>query len=209
MGVALSVFISSFGLGFIILNPMVASIMPDATYIKTVKQAQSSFGLLLGGRSEILASFEAFADKPLLGHGSWAKDNSGVYNALRIQRAFDLGEDIDLTILDRVHMDDVRLIPTHSFIMGGFVWAGIAGGLFWIYMLYWLANVYVRHAHDLNFYYFIGIYEFVWGILFSPFAYSTRFSSAVFVASLIAYTVFLSRVRSCLQSSVNDKRKLE
>ena len=190
MGAMLFLPLFSLASSFILLNPLAASIMPEATYEKTVKQSQSSFGILLGGRSEILTSFEAFADKPLLGHGSWAKDHTGAYNASRFQRALDFGEDIDVNIiLNRLEKENIMLIPTHSFIMGAFVWSGVFGGLFWVYLLYWLATSYLRSAHVLNFYYFHGIIILVWDIFYSPFAYSTRFSAAVFLASLIAFFV--------------------
>ena len=37
-------------------------------------EASGKYGVLLGGRTELLASLPAVYDSPILGHGSWAKD---------------------------------------------------------------------------------------------------------------------------------------
>ena len=37
-------------------------------------EASGKYGVLLGGRTELLASLPAVYDSPILGHGSWAKN---------------------------------------------------------------------------------------------------------------------------------------
>ena len=194
MGVILSFLILiNFSLGILYTQTPIASLLSPATYEKTVRQAKSSLGLLAGGRSEFFASSQAFLDKPLLGHGSWAQDPTGFYNSLRLQRAYDFGEDIDTEIqAGNIFRQEFVLIPAHSFLMGNLVWSGVFGGLIWFYVLYALADIFIRFHSSLNFYFFNGLSALTWSIFFNPFSYTTRFSTAVFLASLFAFVAFSS-----------------
>ena len=95
-------------------------------------------GVLAGGRAEILSSPLAIRDSPILGHGSWARDPK--YVELQRQGLIELG------IPGGNAPTDPTLIPTHSYLLGSWVWAGLAGGLFWIAIallaLWVLANLY-------------------------------------------------------------------
>jgi hypothetical protein len=187
----LLLYITSLSLGFVLSQGFFESIMSSKTYEKTAKQSASSLGLLAGGRSEFLVSSKAFLEKPILGHGSWAEDRTGFYRLFRINRAYELGEELDLQTsyaqLQYQLSTDVSLIPTHSFLMGALVWGGILAGAFWVYILYWLADTYLRLHSFVNFYFFNGIILLVWNILFSPFGYSTRFSTAIFISTLLVF----------------------
>ena len=50
-----------------------AGYLGQTAQLKYVRQGSGQFGLLLGGRSEILASAIAIRKSPFIGHGSWAK----------------------------------------------------------------------------------------------------------------------------------------
>lgn len=90
---------------------------------KYQSQVGGAFGLLLGGRTEILGSSQAIADSPILGHGSWAKDPK--YGILMNERLEALGYPVFPLAAD-------GLIPTHSFLFGAWVEAGILGAVFWV-----------------------------------------------------------------------------
>ena len=80
----------------------------DAAHKYTV-QATSDLGILLGGRPELLVSLRAFADAPLLGHGSWALDTGGYVDELNL-----LSHQLGMSLTDKFPELDSTLIPTHS-----------------------------------------------------------------------------------------------
>jgi hypothetical protein len=151
---------------------------------KTEAQSAGEGGALLGGRREILASSQAILDSPILGHGSWAKDPQ--YSALLQQRSDDLG----YKRFQGGKLDD--LIPTHSYIFGSWVDGGIAGGIFWLYVLvftvYAIFNASGREPL-LPFFACIGL-MLTWDILFSPLGTPTRFVAPFFVAAIILFRRF-------------------
>ena len=151
---------------------------------KTEAQSAGEGGALLGGRREILASSQAILDSPILGHGSWAKDPQ--YSALLQQRSDDLG----YKRFQGGKLDD--LIPTHSYIFGSWVDGGIAGGIFWLYILiYTLYTTFNATGKEplLPFFAFAGM-MLTWDILFSPLGTPTRFVAPFFVAAVILFRRF-------------------
>jgi len=89
-------------------------------------QAHGEYGLIVGGRSEILVSAQAIMDSPILGHGSWAKNEeyAAMLNYLRESMGY---------VAQGKH--ESGLIPTHSHIFGAWVEAGILGAVFWLWIL--------------------------------------------------------------------------
>ncbi|MFZ2404143.1 MAG: hypothetical protein WAW41_03330, partial [Methylobacter sp.] len=93
---------------------------------KYLMQSSGDMGVLLGGRSEILASGQAIIDSPIIGHGSWAKDQK--YADILVYALSQHGYDIH-----GIYESD--LIPSHSYIMGAWVEAGLVGAIFWFFGL--------------------------------------------------------------------------
>lgn len=160
-------------------------------------QATGTYGILLGGRSEVLVSAQAFLDKPLFGHGSWAQDKGGYidkYSALIDKFGYSLleegsPEDADVS----------RLIPSHSFLMGALVWAGVIGGLFWLIVLNSTLKIFVGNLNLFPLYYYVGMTGFVWNVFFSPFGADARWNTAVFLAAFFAFSNYLkSNTRASL-----------
>ncbi|WP_454726783.1 MULTISPECIES: hypothetical protein [Cupriavidus] len=166
--------------------------LPIESAEKFQKQAMGEYGVLLGGRSETLVSIDAFLAKPFLGHGSWAKDKDG-YRQLLATRKYELGYSDN----DDLH-GDLDLIPVHSYLMGALVWAGIGGGLFWIFLIRSILHEILMNSRYLGFYFYNGAIGLIWNILFSPFGANARWDAAVFVASLYGCKKFveLSKMRS-------------
>ena len=151
---------------------------------KLAAQSSGEGGLLLGGRSEILASSQAILDSPFLGHGSWARDPT--YSAILAERRAELG----YKDLDRGKRDD--LIPTHSYIFGGWVEAGVAGGLFWLFVLGYSIVVLLRTSGCeplLPLFVFVG-FMLVWDTLFSPLGMPTRFIAPYYLAAMVVLGSF-------------------
>lgn len=184
---------------FIILNIAVTAAFSSQWILSKLKQdsaekfqvqSQGGYGVLFGGRSEVLVSLDAFIEKPLFGHGSWAKDN-GRYQTILQTRLFQLG----YSESDDLNVDD-DLIPAHSYFMGSLVWAGAAGGIFWLVMVRWILYLTINNTPNLGFYFYNGVVALIWNIFFSPFGASARWGSAVFVASLYCFTSWHNKNQS-------------
>lgn len=166
-------------------------------------QATGKYGLLLGGRSEVLISMQAFIDKPLLGHGSWVKDKHGYidqYKRIRNLLGYGLSSDDS-------EFEKTGLIPTHSYIMGALVWAGIFGGLFWLFICYSTIINFIQYKSVLPLYFYMGLLNLWWSILFSPFGAESRWAAALFISSFFAYTQRLCKNIDSTTSSVNSSLK--
>lgn len=139
-----------------------------------------AWGILLGGRSELVVSLKAISDSPIIGHGSWAKDYKYVF-----MRAYLLDEMYD----DRqVRISESDLIPSHSHVLGAWVEAGIIGGLFWLV----IAGMILYNLIQLSSirYYLVPILSVIfilscWDILFSPFGAHRRITWALYFVLLI------------------------
>lgn len=152
---------------------------------KNEMQAHVRGGLLLGGRPEIVASSRAVLDSPILGHGSWAKDykyTELIYDEM-YERGLDLGEDVD-----SIEEETEGLIPTHSHLMGAWVWAGILGGVFWAYLFWIVAKAALQLTLKPSSFAPIHIYlllSMLWDVLFSPFGTSRRIIEAVVIVIVV------------------------
>jgi hypothetical protein len=126
-------------------------------------------GVIAGGRAEILSSTQAIRDSPLLGHGSWAKDPK--YVELQRKGLIDLG------IPGGNAPTDPTLIPTHSYLLGSWVWAGLAGGLFWLAVaalaLWTVASLFRVRTALRPLVVFVASW-LLWNIAFSPYANTER-----------------------------------
>ena len=140
-------------------------------------------GVIAGGRSEILTTPRAILDSPILGHGSWAKDAR--YVELQREGLVEFG------VPNGNEPTDPNLIPTHSYLLGSWVWAGLGGGVFWAAVaalaLWLMANLYtVRSA--LSPLLVFSTTFLLWNIAFSPYGNTQRlfatFSIAVCVLGL-------------------------
>jgi hypothetical protein len=150
--------------------------LPFSDAMKYSMQAESKWGIILGGRTELLVSLEAFFDAPILGHGSWAENPYYTYIHLdRVQASGGILQDLDTAEAN------VRgfLIPTHSYLMGSIVWGGFFAGIFWLRILgmtlFGFLNERVMSS-PLLLYISIGL---IWNILFSPFGADARWLSTV------------------------------
>lgn len=121
--------------------------------------------LLFQGRSEWTVAPTVIADKPIFGHGSWAYDYDGKYAALRAENT---GQEETLLLNSS---ESIPLIPTHSVLLGSWVWAGIGGFIGFLIFF----SVFVRDMRTMllmNGPYFaivaLGTILVGWDIFFSP-----------------------------------------
>lgn len=139
---------------------------------KYMLQSSGNMGVLLGARSEILASAQAVADSPFIGHGSWAKDPK--YAEIMADDLAHFGYEV-------WGVRDSDLIPSHSYLMGAWVEAGVAGAIFWSFGLLLIYRVLLgRYRVDsiLMPVIMFEAFNFLWSIPFSPFGAEARLYAA-------------------------------
>ena len=144
---------------------------------KNQNQTMAGWGLLIGGRPEILVSSQAVIDSPILGHGSWARDPKYIEMLAQIEaengmQATDEEEKFG------------GIIPAHSHLMGAWVLAGILGAVFWIYLLTQTVKATVRSAMlqlTTAPAYILLLVRLAWDILFSPFGAYSRLSESFII----------------------------
>ena len=150
-----------------------AGILGEDASEKYEAQSSGDYGLLIGGRTEMLGSLPAIYDSPILGHGSWARDP--IYLIAERQALAVMGyEDAsDFSSDDLVE----GYIPTHSYLFGAWVNAGIVGALFWAWVFVFIAwalmRIYPSTVLLLPIMAFF-VFSLLWDILFSPYGATTR-----------------------------------
>ena len=149
---------------------------------KNESEAQAG-NLLLGGRPEVFIGLRAVMDSPVLGHGSWAKDMK--YTEMQYDLMAEYGIPGDLTDTEA---NSRGLIPSHSHIVGAWVYAGILGAVFWAYVL-WLVTraivVVAVHRPPLAPLYAWLLVNFFWNIFFSPYGSTSRIIEAITLIAII------------------------
>jgi len=156
---------------------------PEEMRVKFESQGVSDLGFILSGRSELLVSTRAIAERPWLGYGSWARDE-GFANELMLARLAS-GHSMVTAYVE----DDY--IPSHSHLFGAWVNGGIVGAAFWLGVLALLAVRVWQHAplaspEGIGIAYLL--FSLGWDIPFSPMALGSRTWSALAVAVLVSYS---------------------
>lgn len=159
-----------------------AGLLDAESQAKNEAQTQTS-NLLLGGRPELVIGLRAAMDSPIIGHGSWAKDSryyEMLYDALVESGAQQAQLSGDIYSSETGE----PLIPGHSALVTAWVWAGITGLIFWIYMAWYFLRGIIRVAifrppiAPYVMWLFISTW---WDIFFSPFAANRRITDAVLI----------------------------
>ncbi len=158
-----------------------SGLLGEQAQTKFERQSSGSMGILVGGRQEILVSSLAIYDAPIIGHGSKPKDSQ--YSDLISGFLDDLGYDQPAI----AYSGDV--IPTHSYLIGAWVYAGILGALFWFYILS-INLKSMMHSFNLKSSYKLFILycalDFSWDILFSPLGLYSRTYAALMLVIVLS-----------------------
>jgi hypothetical protein len=150
---------------------------------KYEKQTSGGRNILSGGRMEYTIAIPAILEAPLLGYGSWARHPEYVKRYIYING-------IDPNTYDAEYLMELGTIPTHSHILGSWAEAGVAGGVFWILVL-WLAlrTFYRMLGHDqlpYRLFLLFMLVFFIWDILFSPFGLERRVTDPAMIMVMAA-----------------------
>lgn len=166
--------------------------------LKYEAQSRSKYGLLLGGRADVLAGLIAIQKNPVFGYGSWPLDRDGFY----IQMCELLDEKPDMGY----YKSGYPGIPTHSHLVQAWVQSGFLGGIFWIYVLYILMlSVYKPMLHDsqLRLWASTAAMSTIWSVMFSPI--SDRFMTAMTLAVLLREMAAASSVARPSMTTAGSK----
>ena len=143
-------------------------------------QSHGNLNFLQSGRVESLVSTQAIWDSPILGHGSWARDAK--YSAMLVERLQESGYEVE------GNRNEKDLIPSHSYLLGSWVEAGLGGGLFWVYVLWLGTAAFYRTLAGAEPYTPLIVFTIlflVWEILFSPFAQEQRVVAALHICLVL------------------------
>ena len=159
-------------------------------YEAQTKNKKGVLGLLMGGRSEFFIGLIAAIDKPIYGHGPWPVDHKGYaeeflrdYGDMEDYRKL---EDWNRYLVNTYGRKSLRVIPCHSMIVGGWLFHGILGFPFWIYILckmFILLKRYIDVVPQWFGYYAVTIPALTWGIFFS--GYGARMSTCFFITVML------------------------
>ncbi len=170
-----------------------SGILGEEARAKYEEQSSGKYGVLLGGRAELLASIPAVYNSPILGHGSWARDPT--YIIIQRQALVMLGYSADAIDVDPDEIAE-GLIPAHSYLFQAWVDAGVLGAVFW-------ACVWVMVLRVLMRTYPPGIvlpaavpwmaFGLLWAILFSPYGATERIIAPYYIVIFMGYRNIASR----------------
>jgi hypothetical protein len=159
---------------------------------KYAYQAHGRYGVLGGGRSDIYFSSIAVQRRPVIGYGSEPRMTAEL--AMQgLGNMYTDGYRLPSFVVDNIL--ESPTIPTHSFIMGAWVQAGIGGLLFWVSMVVVIFNILMRLLKQgmlTNGFIGVSLASAIWNVLFSPLSGPSRLSFAVTFA-LLAWTATLSQ----------------
>lgn len=163
--------------------------------IDLAKNPYNPVEVLLLARNESVIALDAIYEKPILGHGSWA--NPGHLRRLYLLK---MREIYGASAPKKLIQD---ILPVHSVLLGAWVFGGLAGFVFWVYVIFrtfHLSNqLLLTGSIGMTAIAVVYVPYFCWHVLFSPNAFA-RFSWPMSMAFIIFSVAFFHR-------SMNDTKR--
>lgn len=155
-------------------------------YERQTTKGTSALNLLMAGRREFFVALFAVMDHPIIGFGPRAEDSGGYTERFLTKYGADNEDAEYLRYLQYCFANGMTPpIPTHSYIMSLWVWCGIVGLIFFIWVFY-LVFMHLKHYADAipqwYGYYALTIPSMVWSSFFNPFG--DRHGFALFILTL-------------------------
>ena len=153
--------------------------------------------LLLGGRMESFCGLIACVDKPIIGFGPWAMDTEGYVGEFLSKYGTNDDYEHYVEHMERNMRQGLppNMIPCHAYITGFWLWFGIFGLLFWLYVVFVLLRYLKQDCWAVPQWFMwiaASIPGYLWGVFFSPWA--NRVVGILFVvACLMARAVRMGR----------------
>lgn len=158
-------------------------------YEGQTKGDKSLKALLLGGRMESFCGLLACVDKPIIGFGPWAYDYGG-YQAEFLSKyadSDDYNSHIRSVAYAQAHgYSGVGLIPCHAVITELWLWYGIFGLLFCLYIFYSMLRYLKEDCWVIpQWFFWLGasIPGMFWDMCFNPF--SNRVGTCLFIVACL------------------------
>lgn len=149
-----------------------------------LEQSVGRYGIVVGGRSEVLVATRAILASPVVGHGSWARgpEYVGMLQQLNAQLGY-TNQHIGV---------EQGVIPTHSHLLSAWVEGGPGSALVWLFVL-WLSYraliITFGREHRFQPLLIYVCVSLAWNVLFSPLGTDAR----VFTALSIAVVLWMVR----------------
>lgn len=135
-------------------------LLGDRVYEKYMLQKYQKGGIA-SGRSDSAVSIVLALKSPIFGYGSYAKNKGNIADKTAEELGVDWDEDSD------------ELLPGHSHIWGAWVYAGLGGLIYWLYVIIYLIKRFREGIMILDKkllgYTMLIFMSNMWNILFSPF----------------------------------------
>jgi O-antigen ligase len=159
------------------------------TQLQETGNPYNPFNLISQGRGEFFVAIEAIKDAPFLGHGSWAVDKDNHYRAMMFK-------DMDAGKMRENMLNNSGVIPSHSVLLGAWLYAGVIGFLVMLYIFIMVMKkafslIKDERAMETPYYPLIALYtvQLLWTFPFSPLP-QIRNIIPVFIAFII--TIYYS-----------------
>ncbi|MDZ4687290.1 MAG: hypothetical protein SH850_19615 [Planctomycetaceae bacterium] len=163
----------------------------EKAYQKYHSQSRSAYGIVFGGRPQILGGWLAAAESPIIGYGSWPTDN-GMFFA----RACEI---LEVNLDPSYYTMGPQLIPSHSHVLCAWVENGVMGLVFWSYVFFIVTRSAVARYHDekqFGLFLVVSCVSLMWHIVFSPIA--GRLDESFLLALLMNQTAAVPRTRTAV-----------
>ena len=146
-------------------------------YKHQTDQGTGVLSMLMAGRTEFFIALTAIVDRPILGYGPRAEDTQGYAEKFLLK--YGTTQDLASYFYYKMHYLSrgmVASIPTHSHIMSAWVWCGVPGLAFWVWVIYTIyrhIRFYSAAVPQWFGYFALMIPSILWGMFFNP--VSSRF----------------------------------
>lgn len=142
-------------------------------YEHQTNRGKGAISMLVAGRTEFFIALSAIVDHPIIGFGPRAEDTNGYAENFLLR----YGTEQDILgyyycLRQSMALGIVRGIPTHSHIMAAWLWCGLPGLIFFLWVLY---TIYRHLRYSISAvpqwfgYFALTIPSVVWSIFFNPF----------------------------------------
>lgn len=154
-----------------------------AKYLAQSKMGDSALKILISGRKEFFISLPACIEHPILGLGPRPMDEEGYVE--RFLSEYGTPEELRYHQYCRMTFG-ISAVPCHSYITSFWLWFGIAGLLFWGYVIYLNYLYFRRYISDVPQwygYFALNLPMLFWDMFFSP--YNWRVNTGVIITALL------------------------
>ena len=169
-----------------------AGILGKEAKDKYEQESSGKYGVLLGGRPDLLGALPAIYDSPIIGHGSWARDWTYLKAEEEALHLLGYQGAVAMTREDYVE----ATIPAHSYLLQAWVWAGIVGAVFWAWGFVFSARtvmrIYPPTTPLLPLFAFVAL-SLLWEILFSPFGEEVRIVFPYYMVMVMTFSSLAPR----------------